>query len=597
MKQIKNGIKVCKKIFWILSKEQKLCSILILALSIVGAVLETLGVSIILPLVSAMLEPEKFLNNSIITKSLKFINISEPNQIVVLIGGATICLYIFKNVYFIFLAWARIKFAYKVQRELSIDVMESFMTQGYSYFLTKSIGELHRGVGNDISGVYNILTNIFKVFVEAITIGAICIFIMCTDPIMAGSILILATICLATIYLYFKTSMKRAGTEQQRCFAILNQVTIQAFQGIKEILVNNRQNYFVDLYKKCYVRQQKAGLRQTMGNECPSYVIEAICVTGLMGIVCLKIITNINGAENMIPALSAFTIGAFRILPSLGRISSSINVITFNLPCLEVTYKNIKVRREYIAKKDKKDQYNKEINTKRINFQESLIIKNVFYKYESGESDVLKNVNLKISKGESVAFVGPSGAGKTTLADIILGLLSPQKGKIMVDGKDILYLKGGWNELIGYVPQNIYLTNDTLRKNIAFGIAEQEIDDKKIWKALGQAHLKELIENLPEKLDTEVGERGIRFSGGQRQRIAIARALYNDPDILVLDEATAALDNETEAAVMESIDALQKEKTLIIIAHRLSTIKNCDKIYEVKNGGVEERSYEELVYK
>ena len=594
MKQMQNGIKVCKKIFWILSREQKLCSILMLILSIGGAVLETLGVSIILPLVSAMLEPEKFLKHPIVNNISQIIPISEPIHIVLLIGGATICLYIFKNIYFMFLVWVRTKFAYKVQRELSIDVMESFMTQGYSYFLTKSIGELHRGVGNDISGVYNILINIFKIFVEVITIGAICAFIMFTDPVMAGGILVLAVICLATIYLYFKTSMKRAGTEQQHYFAILNQVTIQAFQGIKEILVSNRQNYFVDLYKKCYIRQQRAGLRQTMGNECPSYVIEAICVTGFMGIVCLKIIANSDGAENMIPALSAFAIGAFRILPSLGRISSSINIITFNLPCLDVTYKNIKTRREYVAQKSREGHSRKALNTEKIDFQECLIIKDVFYKYESGENDILKNINLKINKGESVAFVGQSGAGKTTLADIILGLLSPQKGNILVDGKDILYLSGRWNELIGYVPQNIYLTNDTLRKNIAFGIADQEIDDKKIWKALEQAHLKEMVESLPEKLDTKVGERGIRFSGGQRQRIAIARALYNDPSILVLDEATAALDNETEAAVMESIDALQRKKTLIIIAHRLSTIKNCDRIYEVKDGVVEERKYEEL---
>ena len=228
------------------------------------------------------------------------------------------------------------------------------------------------------------------------------------------------------------------------------------------------------------------------------------------------------------------------------------------------------------------------------NFEKELTLSHVTFSYEARDLTVIDDLNMTIKKGASVAFIGSSGAGKTTLADIILALLKPKSGQILMDGIDIEDLGGRWHQIIGYVPQSIYMTDDTIRRNIAFGIADGEIDDEKVWKALEMAQMKDFVMNLSMGLDTIVGEWGVQFSGGQRQRIAIARALYNNPDIIIMDEATAALDTETETAVMESIDALQGIKTLIIVAHRLTTIKNCDVIYEIKDGMAIERKKEEI---
>ena len=268
-------------------------------------------------------------------------------------------------------------------------------------------------------------------------------------------------------------------------------------------------------------------------------------------------------------------VAAYRLLPSINKFSVNFNQIIFYNISLNVAYDNIQAAREYM-KKDMEGDSGADIS-----FKQSIDIQNVTWKYEAEEKKVLENVSLHINKGDSVAIIGESGAGKTTLADILLGLYRPMHGKVLVDGQDVYSNLKQWAEIISYVPQTVYLFDDTVKNNVIFG--HSEVDEKKVWEALEQAQLKSFVEGLPDGLDTMVGEAGVRFSGGQRQRIAIARALYNNPSVLVLDEATAALDNDTESAVMEAIDSLKGKKTLVIIAHRLTTIKNCNKVYEIKN--------------
>lgn len=255
----------------------------------------------------------------------------------------------------------------------------------------------------------------------------------------------------------------------------------------------------------------------------------------------------------------------------------------FNKPAIDAVYRDLKQIDELENSKVSKD-----VNEKTLGLKKSIKIEKLSFKYPDAENFVLQNVNFEIFKNKSTAFIGPSGAGKTTLADIILGALEPTEGCIWADTVNIQEHMNAWHKNLGYIPQSIYLMDDTIRNNIAFGIRNEDIEEDKVWKALEQAQLKEFIQSLDRGLDTEIGEGGVRLSGGQRQRIGIARALYNDPEVLVLDEATSALDNETEGAVMEAIDRLSGTKTLIIIAHRLTTIKNCDIIYEVKNGGIKE---------
>jgi ABC-type bacteriocin/lantibiotic exporter with double-glycine peptidase domain len=274
-------------------------------------------------------------------------------------------------------------------------------------------------------------------------------------------------------------------------------------------------------------------------------------------------------------------VAAIRILPAISNISGSVNALVFNRPAFESAYDKIVktgLRSKHIDKKKNRDVLNK------VELQETVVINNIRWKYSDDQPDILSDLNLQIKKGESIGIIGESGAGKTTLADVILGILEPQSGKVEADGRSIYEEDTAWWKMIGYVPQNVFLLDDTIKNNILFGIAEEELDEERLDSAIDKAQLRNFVESQKDGVETVLGERGVRISGGQRQRIAIARALYYDPDVLVLDEATSALDNETENAVIDAINALQGEKTLIIIAHRLSTIEKCDKIVRIENG-------------
>lgn len=371
--------------------------------------------------------------------------------------------------------------------------------------------------------------------------------------------------------------------------AAKSQYSYQAVMGIKEITVLDRRKQFIDQFKEAAEVEARTSLINGFIMACPDRILEGVCIAGFMGIVSVEIAMG-KELDNFIPVLGTFAMGAFRILPSISKISSRINSLVFFRPCLQSTYDNLREIREYNQESATKIVQLTESYDEKVSFQNSIAIKNISWKYLNTENSVLQNLSLTIQKGESVAFIGSSGAGKTTLADVIMGLLRPQSGTVEMDGTDIFTIPHQWARTIGYVPQSVFLIDDTVRSNVAFGLKRSDVSDERVWVALEEAQLKEFVKGLPHGLDTIVGERGVKFSGGQRQRIAIARALYENPDILVLDEATAALDTETENAVMESIDALQGSKTLIIVAHRLTTIRNCDKIYEIKDGIAVERS-------
>lgn len=299
------------------------------------------------------------------------------------------------------------------------------------------------------------------------------------------------------------------------------------------------------------------------------------CVTGLLIVVIVRLLLGVE-LNGFVSTLSVFAIAAFRMLPSFNRITNSMNTVMFNRTAVDKIYHDLQQAEKYLNEPGI-------LEDSGINFENEICLENVSFTYPEAESPILENANLKIQKNKSIAFIGASGAGKTTLADLILGILIPQSGKVSVDGKDIQENMNSWHKKIGYIPQSIYIMDDTLRNNIAFGVKERLIDDNRIWRALEKAQLKEFVETLEGGLDTNIGEGGMRLSGGQKQRVGIARVLYNDPEILVLDEATSALDTETESALMGAIDSFSGEKTLIIIAHRLSTVKNCDTIYKIEN--------------
>ena len=592
MHRLKSAKEIWDKFRFILTTSQKKWGIVVIIMTLLGAICETMGVSIILPLVQVMIEPQQLRENEILEPIIEKLHLTSDAHLIWAIGGAVIVVYAFKNLFLTFLSYVRVKYACKVQRELSVEMLNSYMKRGYVFFLNSGTGDLMRGMINSITYTYTGLYQIFKLFAEAMTIAFICIYIMLADMVMALCVVGLAVICLALVVLVCQKQVKKCGEVYYKYSGLINQSLIQTFQSIKEILVMHREDYFIGSYKKKYQKQQKGFIGQTVAAESPTYIIESICVAGLIVAVCIKAITA-EDASLLVPQLAAFAVAAFRILPSLGRISNYFNQFMFCIPAINDTYQNFKEVRGQEDTAEEQREWDGKIE--HANLIDQLSIENITWKYPTATGNVLEGVSIDIKKGQAVAFVGKSGAGKTTLADVVLGLLKPQNGCIKIDGMDIEDISGERSSLIGFVPQNANLLDDTVRRNVAFGIEDEEIDDELVWQALEQAQMKDIIEGMPEGLNTEIGERGIRFSGGQRQRFAIARALYNNPDILILDEATSALDTETETAVMKAIETLQGHKTLIIIAHRLTTIKNCDVIYEIKNRKAYERKYMELI--
>lgn len=581
------------KFMYILTPRQKKLSVVILLMTLVGALAETLSVSIIIPFVQAMVEPDKLLENRWIRLIADLLHISGGLQIIVFFGCLISLVYIFKNLYLMLLAYCRIRYSTMVQRELSVLMMRSYLKRGYLFFSQINTGDLLRGINDDVFAVYQIIYHVFRVSAELFTTIAIVIFITKTDYKMALCVIVMALICFLLVVLGFRKPMRRLGVEYHASVGEVKRYSLQIFQGIKEVLVMHRQKPFVEKYENAFERQQKATIGQTVGSESPAYVIEAVCATGLILTVSFRGYSGMD-MTGYLPKLASFAMGAFRILPSLGRITSSFNQIVYYSPSLGKAYGNIKeVRMAEEAGEAKnirllEEQFgNAGTNGENLSETEYLEVKDVHWRYPAADREVLSGIDLKVKKGSSIAFIGQSGAGKTTLADIILGLYRPQQGRVLYRGRDIRLMPDTWGQYIGYIPQTVYLTDDTIRENVAFGV--EQPDDERVWRALEEAQLKEFVMSLPERLDTVVGDRGIRFSGGQRQRVAIARALYNDPEILILDEATSALDNETETAVMEAIDSLQGNKTLIIVAHRLSTIKHCDVVYEIANGKAVEK--------
>lgn len=589
---IKTVINVIRELNYILNKTLKKKAIFVFIVIVFSAVFELLGVSAILPFVQAIMSPEILSSNKHIQDVLNILEVHTNTSIVVAMGILIIAIYLIKNAFMIFSSFVQADYSTKVQKTLAVKMLNSYMSRPYTYFLNINSAEILRGCQNDISASFDVIQRLLSLLAEVFTVLVIGIYIIYMDPIIAYAVIVLMTIVMFLMIFYFKPLIKRAGNIKIEVNTKKNKIITQAVSGIKDILVKRRNQQFIKEFESVTEEERKVQRLFTVLSECPDRIVEGVCVSGIMGVVCIRMMMAPNEMASFIPKLAAFAMAAFRILPSIGKITSRMNGIVFNRPGLHNVYLNFKAANEY----QNELRCIQELSIcDDIDFQYNLCIRDVDWKYGESKPFVLHGTTLEIIKGQSVALIGASGAGKTTLADVILGLLPPQSGSVLMDGMDIYSIPEAWSRIIGYVPQSVYLVDDTIRNNVRFGYTDGQNDDEKIWRALEQAQLSDFVRSLPHQLDTIVGERGVRFSGGQRQRIAIARALYSVPEILVLDEATSALDNETETAVMEAIDSLQGKITMIIVAHRLTTIKNCDKIYEIIDGKAIERSKNDVL--
>ena len=578
------------KLRFILSREQKFYCVVVFIMAAISAVLEILGVSMVIPLLSVIMSIDQIRGNVYVKPILEALHLSSDIQIIIFICTGVALIYIFKNAFAIFYTWVSTKFANKIRRELALRIFNAYVRQGYTYFVEHNSSEILRGIGVDPQSVQTIVFNIFILMIRIITVVCITVFIVLTSPWLALMLLIMIALSSLMSELLFKNRMRRSGIDQREYSQQARQASREAIQGSKEIFAMNRQKYFTDEYLRCMVKYDRSCATAAVGSSAPNNILEAMCVVGLVSAIAIKAIAS-GGAGMQITEIAAFALGAFRILPYIGSILGSINTITYNAPGLVVAYETLRETHELEIRQPSVKNNEKYANAK---LQEEIRLSNITFAYAVEKGNVLEGLDIIIKKGKSIGLIGASGAGKTTLSDLILGLYSPQSGKITMDGTDIEEIGDNWHRITGYVPQSVYLSDASIRRNVAFGIEEDKIDDDKVWKALEMAQLKPFVEELKEGLDTRVGEWGVKFSGGQRQRVAIARALYSDPDVLIMDEATAALDNETEKAVMESIEALQGLKTLVIVAHRLTTVKKCDEIYEIIGGKAVLKSKEEV---
>ena len=578
------------KLRFILSREQKFYCVVVFIMAAISAVLEILGVSMVIPLLSVIMSIDQIRGNVYVKPILEALHLSSDTQIIIFICTGVALIYIFKNAFAIFYTWVSTKFANKIRRELALRIFNAYVRQGYTYFVEHNSSEILRGIGVDPQSVQTIVFNIFILMIRIITVVSITVFIVLTSPWLALMLLIMIALSSLMSELLFKNRMRRSGIDQREYSQQARQASLEAIQGSKEIFAMNRQKYFTDEYLRCMVKYDRSCATAAVGSSAPNNILEAMCVVGLVSAIAIKAIAS-GGAGMQITEIAAFALGAFRILPYIGSILGSINTITYNAPGLVVAYETLRETHELEIRQPSVKNNEKYANAK---LREEIRLSNITFAYAVEKGNVLEGLDIIIKKGKSIGLIGASGAGKTTLSDLILGLYSPQSGKITMDGTDIEEIGDNWHRITGYVPQSVYLSDASIRRNVAFGIEEDKIDDDKVWKALEMAQLKPFVEELKEGLDTRVGEWGVKFSGGQRQRVAIARALYSDPDVLIMDEATAALDNETEKAVMESIEALQGLKTLVIVAHRLTTVKKCDEIYEIIGGKAVLKSKEEV---
>lgn len=588
--EVKKVFDAIHKLQFILSSEQKMYCVIVFLMSLVSALFELLGISIVIPLLMAILSIDELKANSMVSPILDFFHLSTDTQIIFFLCMCIAMIYVIKNAFAIFYTWTSAKFANKIRRELSLEIFRAYIAQGYTYFVNNNSSKILTGIGGDPQSVQTIVSNLFLLMVRILTVICIVVFIVIQTPAIALVLVVLAVFSFAASEKIFKNRMKQSGEEQRNYSHLARQASLEAIQGSKEIFVLNRQNYFTDEYFRCMSKYDNACVKHSVGTTAPTNILEAVCVIGVIFMVAFQALyaTDING---LITKLGVIAIAAFRILPYLGAILGCANTIIFNVPGLAAAYNTLSEVKELQKKEPSSTSSGNNMN---IKFQNEIRLSNITFSYSEENGNVLSDLNLVIKKGTSIGLIGTSGAGKTTLSDLILALYKPQSGTIQMDGINIDDIGTQWHYITGYIPQSVYLADSSIRRNVAFGIRESEIDDEKVWKALEMAQLKPFVETLKNGLETQVGEWGVKFSGGQRQRVAIARALYNDPDILIMDEATAALDNETEQAVMESIEALQGIKTLIIVAHRLTTIRKCDEIYEIINGKAVLRSHEEI---
>lgn len=570
---------ILKKLSIILDRTQKRAMGGLVVLMIISAGLQTLGVGMILPVVSIVMDGDAIHRPGLLHDAYLLLGGGSEMRFTVLVMLGLVLAYVLKNVFMFFQQKATLAFVYSNQFNTSERMMRAYLRRSYEFYLSADTSVIQRNITANVNNMYALILALLQLASDGIVFLFLVAFLLVEDAAMTILLATVMILLLLAIKCVLKPMLQRVAAQHQDCYSGLLKWISQTVQGVKEIKIACKEQYFVDEYLKCGKGYVSAAQRSELYSQTPKLLIEIVCVASMIGYVIYMIASGVSG-ESMVSLLTAFAAAAVALLPCVNRINNQLNKIAFCEPFLMAVSDDLQ---EEISNDNVDMSYATDTDEK-FPVRERIELKGIVYAYPGTDKKIFDHADLTVPVGKSVGIVGISGAGKSTAVDILLGLLRMQEGEITADGVDVMPHYRAWLKNIGYIPQMIFMLDDTIRRNVCFGVPEDKIDEDRVWEALREAQLDEFIRTLPQGLETSIGERGIRLSGGQRQRIGIARALYHDPEVLILDEATSALDNDTEAAIMDSINRFQGRKTLIIIAHRLQTIEKCDLVYRVQDG-------------
>lgn len=571
------------KINYIFDRRQKLSLLLLGVMIFIGGFLETLGVGAMIPVVNALLAPDalqEYINGYEPLRGLcEALHIETVKQLTMALLFGMMAIYVVKNLYILFLTYKQNAFITQNRNKMISRVMAEFLNRPYEKYLGADIPTVFRITDSDIPQTFSLILAMLQLASEVVV--SVLIFMVMLFSNVALTLFVIAVFGVMTLFIVkvFKPRLNKIGAKNQAIQSRIAKWRIQATYGLKDVKVLNREEFFVRNYYETGRVGADVARNYAVLNNTPRLMIETVFIVSMLAFMAVYI-SGGGDITAFATNIAAFAVAAVRVLPSVNRINTYITEIAYTQPSLDFVYENLQEGMktdEMLAKR--RAQSRKE----KLRLEDKIELDHISFHYPDSDKAIFKDAHMIVPKGKSVGIIGASGAGKSTIVDVLLGLLHAQEGQITCDGVDIFKNYESWLAQVGYIPQSIYLIDESIRDNIAFGIDADRIDDARIWEVLEEAQLKEFVQELPEGLDTTIGDRGVRLSGGQRQRIGIARALYNDPEILVFDEATSALDNDTEAAVMEAVNSFHGRKTMIIIAHRLNTIEKCDIIYKVEN--------------
>ena len=590
----KKKVSMLQKISYMFDKKQKRQMAGLAVLILIGGVLETMSVSMMLPVVQVIMDPDSLMTNAYVSGIVKMLHIDSSRQLIILMLGALIVLFVIKNAYLLFQTYVQNTFVTRNRNRMISRVMREFLNRPYEEYLGADIPTVFRLTDSDIPNAFELILVMIQMLTEVVVTVFICCALVIVSPAMCLFIVVIFLGMTIMITKVLKPRLNAIGRRNQSIQSRIAKWRIQAIYGLKDVKVLHREEFFVRNYYESGAIGANVARNYAVLNNLPRLLIETVFMAAMLLFIMLYMLRG-GDISVLIPQLSAFVVAAVRVMPSASRINTYLSQIAYSQPCLDYLYENLTAEMKVdvngsVTGLTKGDQGQTETDRHPLELKDKIVLDHISFTYPNTEKPIFTDSHMEVHKGQSVGIMGPSGAGKSTIVDILLGLLHAQEGTITCDGVNIFDDYASWLGKIGYIPQAIYLIDESIRDNIAFGIDADKIDDKRIWEVLEEAQLKEFVEELPDGLDTTIGDRGVRISGGQRQRLGIARALYHNPEILVFDEATSALDGDTEKAVMDAVNSFHGRKTMVIIAHRLNTIAKCDVIYKVENEKIVESS-------